>query len=88
MTKADLIGAIVEKAEIPKVKASKAIDAIIETISEALKRGEKVQLVGFGSFCVRKRKAMVIGKGKRKTYCSFFTTGSAAFASSGASTTF
>lgn len=57
MTKADLINKVASKAEITKVDAAKAIDAMIEAIKEALKKNEKVTLVGFGSFYVTKRKA-------------------------------
>ncbi len=57
MTKADLIGKIATKAGLTKAEASKALDSTIEAIKEALKKGEKVTLVGFGSFYVSKRKA-------------------------------
>ncbi|MCX7771270.1 MAG: HU family DNA-binding protein, partial [Proteobacteria bacterium] len=57
MTKADLIGKVASKAELTKAEAAKALDATIEAIKEALKKGEKVTLVGFGSFYVTKRKA-------------------------------
>lgn len=57
MTKADLISKVASKAELTKAEAAKAIDATIEAIKEALKKNEKVTLVGFGSFYVSKRKA-------------------------------
>ncbi len=57
MTKADLIGKIATKAGLTKAEAAKALDSTIEAIKEALKKGEKVTLVGFGSFYVSKRKA-------------------------------
>lgn len=57
MTKADLIGKIATKAGLTKAEAGKALDSTIEAIKEALKKGEKVTLVGFGSFYVSKRKA-------------------------------
>ena len=57
MTKADLITAVAKKAEITKKDADAAITAFIDTITETLKKGEKVQLVGFGSFEVRNRAA-------------------------------
>jgi DNA-binding protein HU-beta len=57
MNKADLIDAIAKKAEMTKKDAGKALDAIIESVSGALARGEKVTLVGFGTFDVRERKA-------------------------------
>jgi len=57
MTKTDLITAVAEKAEITKKDADAAITAFIDSVTEALKDGEKVQLVGFGSFEVRTRAA-------------------------------
>ena len=57
MTKADLINAVAAKAEITKKDADKAVSAVISSIEEALVKGEKVQLVGFGTFEVRDRKA-------------------------------
>ena len=59
MTKAELIDAVVKKTEMTKKDAGRAIDAIFETIKEELSKGEKVQLVGFGSFEVRRREARV-----------------------------
>ena len=55
MTKAELIASVSEKAEMTKKDAEKAISAIIDSITEALAKGEKVQLVGFGTFEVRER---------------------------------
>ncbi|WP_353683398.1 HU family DNA-binding protein [Thermodesulfovibrio sp. 3907-1M] len=57
MTKAELVSKIAGKAELTKAEAAKALDATIEAIKEALKKGDKVTLVGFGSFYVSKRKA-------------------------------
>jgi DNA-binding protein HU-beta len=57
MTKADLIGKVATKAGLTKAEAAKALDSTVEAIKEALKKGEKVTLVGFGSFYVTKRKA-------------------------------
>lgn len=57
MTKTDLVNAIAEKAEFSKKDAEKALTAVISSISDALVDGEKVQLVGFGTFEVRDRKA-------------------------------
>ena len=59
MMKAELIDAVVKKTEMTKKDAGRAIDAIFETIKEELSKGEKVQLVGFGSFEVRRREARV-----------------------------
>ncbi len=57
MNKADLISSIASKGEITKVDAEKALNAFIESVEEALVNGDKVQLVGFGSFEVRERAA-------------------------------
>jgi DNA-binding protein HU-beta len=53
MTKATLIDAIAAKAEIKKVDAEKALNAVIDAITDALKAGEKVQITGFGTFEVK-----------------------------------
>lgn len=57
MTKAELIDKISSKADISKSDAGSALDAAIESIAGALKKGQKVTLVGFGTFSVAKRKA-------------------------------
>ncbi len=57
MTKTDLISAVAGKAELTKKDADKAVSAVIEAITEALVNGEKVSLVGFGTFEVRERAA-------------------------------
>lgn len=57
MNKAELIAKVAEKAELSKKDADKAVSALIESVQEALKAGDKVQLVGFGSFEVRERAA-------------------------------
>lgn len=57
MTKAELVDAVVKKAEITKVTATKVVAAVVDSITEALKKGSKVTLVGFGTFSVTKRKA-------------------------------
>ena len=56
MTKAELIAQIADKAELKKKDAENALSAAIEAITGALKAGDKVQLVGFGTFEVRDRK--------------------------------
>lgn len=56
MTKADLVAAVSETG-MTKKQAAAAVDAVIDSITGALKKGDKVSLVGFGSFSVRKRKA-------------------------------
>ena len=57
MTKADLINAIAEKAEFSKKDSEKALNAVISSITDALVSGDKVQIVGFGTFEVRQRDA-------------------------------
>ena len=57
MNKAELINAVAEAADVSKKDAEAVITAAVETITAALKEGEKVQLVGFGSFEVKKRAA-------------------------------
>ena len=57
MNKADLISAIAAKAELTKVDAKKALDAFIEVSGEAMKKGERITLVGFGTFSVNERNA-------------------------------
>lgn len=57
MNKADLVAAIAAKTNISKKGAEESLNAMVEVIKEALVKGEKVQLVGFGSFEVRTRAA-------------------------------
>lgn len=57
MTKAELIDAIADGAGISKAAAAKAIDSLISGVTKTLKKGNKVTLVGFGTFSVSKRKA-------------------------------
>jgi len=57
MNKADLIAAIAAKTGDTKKSAEASVNALVDVITEALVKGEKVQLVGFGSFEVRKRAA-------------------------------
>ena len=57
MNKSELVKAIAEKAGISQVAGKAALDATLEAISGALKKGESVQLVGFGTFSVSKRAA-------------------------------
>lgn len=57
MNKADLIKAVSEKTGLNHKQASEAIEAIVETITDTLAKGEKVQLIGFGTFETRKRAA-------------------------------
>jgi len=55
LNKTDLIGAVAGKAEITKKDAEKFINAFFTTVEEALKAGDKIQLIGFGTFEVRSR---------------------------------
>ncbi|MDO5015839.1 MAG: HU family DNA-binding protein [Eubacteriales bacterium] len=55
MNKTELIAAVADKTELTKKDSEKAVNAVIETISEALEEGDKVVLVGFGTFEVRER---------------------------------
>ena len=57
MNKTEFIGAIAEKAELSKKQAEAAYEAMLETVKEALKAGEKVQLVGFGSYELKEKPA-------------------------------
>ena len=57
MTKNDLIAKVAESAELTKKDAEKAVNAVLENITAALKGGEKVALVGFGTFETRSREA-------------------------------
>ena len=59
MNKSELIVALAQKAELPKKEAEKALNAFVEVITETLKAGEKVQLVGFGTFESKQRPARV-----------------------------
>ena len=53
MTKAELIAQVAEKSELSKKDAEKAIAAVVSSVTDALVAGDKVQLVGFGTFEVR-----------------------------------
>ncbi|MFQ3787307.1 MULTISPECIES: HU family DNA-binding protein [Halomonadaceae] len=57
MNKSELIEAIAASADIPKAAASRALDAMVDTVSESLKKGDSVSLVGFGTFSVKERAA-------------------------------
>ena len=57
MNRTELISAMSEKSELTKVDTEKALKAFIDTVTEELKNGGKVQLVGFGTFEVSKRAA-------------------------------
>lgn len=57
MNKAELVASMAEKSNLTKKDAESALNAFMKTVEEALAKGEKVQLVGFGTFEVRERKA-------------------------------
>ena len=57
MTKAELITAVAEKTDLTKKDSEKAVSAVFEAITETLKKGDKVSLVGFGTFEVKERAA-------------------------------
>ncbi len=57
MNKNDLIGAVADVSGLTKSDATKAVEAVFESITGALAKGDEVRLVGFGTFAVAKRKA-------------------------------
>ena len=65
MNKAELVAAVAEKTDFTKKDAELAINALVASIEEALVKGEKVQLIGFGTFEVRDSKARQ-GRNPRK----------------------
>ena len=57
MNKQELVAAIAEKAELERDDAKKALNAFIEVVGDELKKGEKIQIIGFGTFEVSERAA-------------------------------
>ena len=57
MNKQDFVNCIAEKSGLSKADAAKAVDAYVDCLTEALKSGESVSLVGFGTFSVKRREA-------------------------------
>jgi len=57
MNKVDLVSAVAKQAELSKKDAGLAVEAVFDAISEALEKGDKVQLIGFGTFDVSERAA-------------------------------
>jgi DNA-binding protein HU-beta len=57
MNKAELIEAIADAADLTKADAGRALDGLVNAITDALKKGDTVSLVGFGSFVVKERAA-------------------------------
>lgn len=59
MNKAELVAFIAEKAGVTKTQAGATLDSFIEAVKKTLKKGDKVSLVGFGTFSVSKRAARI-----------------------------
>ena len=57
MNKAEFVAAVADAAGLTKVDGGKAVEAVIKVVEKALKKGDTVSLVGFGTFAVRKRAA-------------------------------
>lgn len=57
MNKTELVDAVATSAELSKAAAAKAVDAVVDSVTAALKKGDKVTLIGFGTFEVRERAA-------------------------------
>ena len=57
MTKAELVAAMTEESGLPKTQVTKALDATFQAITEALRKGEEVKVLGFGTFAVSEREA-------------------------------
>ncbi|MDZ7810616.1 MAG: HU family DNA-binding protein [Arhodomonas sp.] len=57
MNKSELIEAVAQSADISKAAATRAVDAFADSVADALKKGDQVTLVGFGTFTVRERAA-------------------------------
>lgn len=57
MNKNDLIAAVAERTDLSKADATKAVEGVFETITSALKSGDEVRLIGFGTFTVSRRAA-------------------------------
>jgi len=79
MKKAELITAIAEAAELSKADAGRALDAFVSVISDTLKGGDSITLVGFGTFSVRKRAARMGRNPKTKAPMKIKASNSPAF---------
>lgn len=55
VNKSELVDKVAEKADLSKASAGRAVDAIVESVAEALQDGDSVTLIGFGTFSVRER---------------------------------
>ena len=57
MNKAELVKAVADSADLSQADAGRAVDAVLETVTKQLKRGDSVAIAGFGTFSVKSRKA-------------------------------
>jgi len=57
MNKSELVDAVAENADLSKAAAGRAVDAMVDVISDTLRKGDQVTLVGFGTFLTRQREA-------------------------------
>lgn len=57
MNKAEFVEAVAARSDMSKADAATAVDAVLDSVAEALKKGDQVTLVGFGTFVVRRREA-------------------------------
>jgi len=57
MNKAEFVDAVATNGDLSKTEAAAAVDAVLDSVTAALKQGEQITLVGFGTFLVRKREA-------------------------------
>lgn len=57
MNKTELVDAVAKTADLSKASAAKAVDAVLESVTDTLAKGDKVTLIGFGTFEVRERSA-------------------------------
>ncbi|MEE9322092.1 MAG: HU family DNA-binding protein [Granulosicoccus sp.] len=57
MNKGEFVDSVAAKADMSKAEATAAVDAVLDSVSDALQKGEQITLVGFGTFLVRKREA-------------------------------
>ncbi len=79
MNKAELVNSVAEKTGLTKKDSESVITAVFDTVSDALTGGDKVQLVGFGSFEVKDRKARVGRNPKTKEKISISASKSPVF---------
>ena len=82
MNKTELVTAVSEKTGLAKKDAERAVNAMLETVAESLKKGEKVQLTGFGIFEVKDREVRVGRNPRTKTAIQIPATRTPAFKAS------